>query len=105
MKAVLPPTSPLLLLPTTRVYFLWWHDVTVADLRRLLGSDDLDERAYWMGAMLREANSRDVWLFVTPDEIRALWPRLTRNLGRSRERWAYVLGMDPTWPPPEARVH
>jgi hypothetical protein len=57
-----------------------------------------------MGAILREANTRDVWVFVRPDEIRALWPRLLRHLGRARERWAWLLGLDPTWPPPEARL-
>jgi hypothetical protein len=41
-------------------------------------------RAYWMGALLREANTRDVWLFVTPDAIRASWDRVHRHLGRTR---------------------
>ena len=44
-----------------------------------------------MAALLREANSRDVWLFVTADEVRALWPRLIRYLGRSRRMWAWFL--------------
>lgn len=44
-----------------------------------------------MGALLREANSRDVWLFVTPDDIREAWPYLLRHLGRSRAMWAYLL--------------
>lgn len=39
-----------------------------------------------MGALLREANTRDVWLFVTSDEIRELWPRLIRYLGKSPGR-------------------
>lgn len=47
-----------------------------------------------MGALLREANTRDVWLFVSPDEIRALWPELRRHLGRSRDMWAYLLGLE-----------
>jgi hypothetical protein len=33
-------------------------------------------RAYWTGALLREANTRDVWLFVTPAALREEWPRL-----------------------------
>ena len=98
----LPPTDPDLEKPDTRPYFLWWTDASVADLRRHLGSTDEGERAYWMGALLREANSRDVWLFVQPDVIRAHWPKLLRHLGRARERWAWLLGLDPTWPPPEA---
>jgi len=96
---LLPPTSQELLQPAARPYFLWWTEVTVLDLRTLLCSADRSERAYWMGALLREANSRDVWLFVTRDEIRDLWPELLRHLGKSRDVWAYVLGLDGTWPP------
>jgi hypothetical protein len=99
----LPPTSNDLLLPSTRPYFLWWADATVGDLRAHLTSSNAAERAYWMAALLREANTRDVWLYVTPDEVRAEWPRLLRHLGRSRDLWAYLLGIQaPTWPPAEA---
>jgi hypothetical protein len=79
---VLPPTSSDLLRDETRPYFLWWTDVTVGRFRDLLRSSDPQERAYWLGALLREANSRDVWLFVTPDDIRRDWPHLIRHLGR-----------------------
>ena len=99
----LPPTSSNLKEADTRPYFLWWADVTVGDLRRFLRSDDLKERAYWMGALLREANTRDVWWFVTAEEIRELWPHILRHLGRARERWAWLLGLPkPKWPPAEA---
>lgn len=102
LRSVLPPTDPALDDPRTRPYFLWWTDATVADLRRHLGSADRSERAYWMGALLREANSRDVWLFVTPDQIREDWPALLRHLGRRRDLWAFLLDLDPTWPPADA---
>lgn len=100
----LGPTSDTLLLPMARPYFLWWTDLTVADFRAALSVEDPEERAYWLGALLREANTRDVWPFTTPAEIRALWPRLQRHLGRSREMWAFLLELpDRGWPPPEAR--
>ena len=67
-----------------RPYFLWWTTATVTDLREALRDSDPDVRAYWMGALLREANTRDVWLFVTPATIRTAWDRLQRHLGRSR---------------------
>ena len=95
----LPPTQSQLHEPDTRPYFLWWTDVTVATFRALLRSPDPAEGAYWLGALLREANTRDVWLFTTPSEIRRAWPRLLRHLGRSRSMWGYLLGLDATWPP------
>lgn len=97
----LPPTSPDLLLDATRPYFLWWLDATVGDLRAGLADPDASRRAYWLGALLREANTRDVWLYVTADEIRRAWPEVVRHLGRTREQWAFLLGLPrPTWPPP-----
>jgi hypothetical protein len=95
----LSPTMPELQDPAHRPYFLWWTDATVADLRNHLAAEDAAERAYWLGALLREANSRDVWLFTTADQIRAEWPRLLRHLGRSREMWAWLLDLDGRWPP------
>jgi len=80
----LPPTSPDLLRDDTRLYFTWWDDVTVGGLKARLASPDADQRAYWLGALLREANSRDVWLFVRPGEVRAAWPLVARFVGRHR---------------------
>ena len=93
---VLPPTSDDLARDDARPYFLWWTECTVADLRAHLASADLEEAGYWLGALLREANTRDVWLFTTPDAVRAQWPQVLRHLGRARERWAWLLGLDAT---------
>jgi hypothetical protein len=102
MLAALPPTSERLTDAAHRPYFLWWTDATVGDLRAHLADPDPGVQAYWMGALLREANTRDVWLFVTPDMIRASWDRLQRHLGRSRSMWAFLLQLpDRPWPPRE----
>lgn len=99
----LPPTTPALRDDGARPYFLWWTDCTVADFKRHLSASLPSERAYWMGALLRESNTRDVWLFTTPDDVRALWPLLVRHLGRSRDRWAWLLDVEPVrWPPSQA---
>jgi len=96
----LPPTSASLLDDAARPYFLWWTNATVGELKAHLASSDPEERAYWMGALLREANTRDVWLFVNRAEILALWPLLIRYLGRSRQMWAWLLQLPaPEWPP------
>jgi hypothetical protein len=96
----LPPTTASLFDESARPYFLWWTNTTVGQFKEYLASTDREERAYWMGALLREANSRDVWLFVKSDEIRELWPSLIRYLGRSRDMWAWLLKLPPPeWPP------
>ena len=101
----LPPTSKSLLNDGTRPYFLWWTDVTVGGLKQRLASDDLEIKVYWMGALLREANTRDVWLFVTTDDIRELWSQLIPYLGRAREMWSWLLELPAAvWPPAEARA-
>jgi hypothetical protein len=95
----LPPTS-VLDDPTVRPYFLWWTDTSLEEFRALVRDPDPHERAYWLASLLREANTRDVWLFTTPAQIRESWPYLIRFLGRSRAMWAYLLDLqDPGWPP------
>lgn len=91
---MLPPTSANLREPGTRPYFLWWLDCTVEQFIEHLQSPDPKERAYYLGALLREANSRDVWVFTTPEEVRRCWPTLVRHLGRSRARWAWLLDIE-----------
>jgi hypothetical protein len=104
MSARLPPTTELLREDSHRPYFLWWTTATVGDLRAHLNDPDPEVRAYWMGA-LREANTRDVWLFVTPEMIRGTWTRLQRHLGRSRAMWTYLLDLPiTTWPPRRATI-
>lgn len=39
---------------------------------------------------MRQAKPDDVFLFVRPREIRDLWPRLDRYLGRTREFWTWL---------------
>ena len=97
--SLLPPTSENLRVGSTRPYFLWWTDMTVACLHEALRDPVPEQRAYWMGALLREANSRDIWLFVRPAEVRELWPLLERHLGRTRDRWRWLLGMEAQRPP------
>jgi hypothetical protein len=100
---LLPPTSKELLRGDARPYFIWWLSCTVDELKAHLRDPDRDKRAYWLGAVLREANTRDVWLFATPAEVRRMWPRLIPHLGEARARWAWLLDLpEPVWPPTEA---
>jgi hypothetical protein len=87
---------------TSRPYFLWWTDLSEASFLQRLDDPDLAVRAYWLGALLREANTRDVWRYTTPATIRAMWPQVVRHLGRTRAMWAWLLDIDSgsqAWPP------
>jgi hypothetical protein len=95
----LPPTSAQLFDPATRPYFLWWLECTVGQFRDHLVDPDPATRGYWLGALLREANSRDVWVFTDVDTLRREWPFVLPHLGRSRAMWAWLLDMDGEWPP------
>jgi hypothetical protein len=74
-------------------YFLWWDDVRISEeeLRAKLRSPDPVERGTWAGRLLREATLRDVWRFVSVEELLADWSYIERNLGRRRGFWKYLL--------------
>lgn len=93
--AGLPPTSSHLANDDEKPYFLWWCELTCGEFRRKLREGTLEERAYFLGALLREANTRDVWLFTSAAEIRQMWPHLYRHLGRSKGLWRYLLQLEP----------
>jgi hypothetical protein len=88
---VLPPTSPRLLEDDAIPYFLWDLGLSVAELKRGLASPSSPERDELIVRLLREANSRDVWLFVDWNAIEEAWPRVQHRLGRSRPVWELVL--------------
>ena len=93
--AGLPPTSADVADDTRRPYFLWWVDVTGGQFRQRLAQGTREERAYWLGALMREANTRDVWLFTSVREITELWPFVYRHLGKSNEMWSFLLQLAP----------
>lgn len=77
--------------PDARPYFLWSEDVTYGQLRQKLEAPDLDERALWMGRVMREARYQDVWKLLRLEDVLALLPRIDRHLGRSREFWRWLI--------------
>ena len=77
-----------------RPYFLWDCDLTLDEFRAGLADSDPEVRAYLVGKLMRQAKPDDVFLFVGPRDIRALWPSLARYLGRSRAFWTWLFD---TW--------
>lgn len=91
----LNPTPPDKLVDKQgRPYFLWDMDMTLDEFRAALQDDDPDVRGYLVGKLMRQAKPDDVFTFVSVAEIRELWPRIGRHLGRTREFWVWLLD---TW--------
>lgn len=73
-----------------RPSFLWDNDLTLAELRERLASEDLDVAAYWLGTTMRQAKPDDALMLASPERMRALWPRVERYLGKERAFWAWL---------------
>jgi hypothetical protein len=65
--------------------------MTLDEFRTAIVDSDPEVRAYLVGKIMRQAKPDDVFSFVTVAEIRQLWPRLERYLGRSRRFWTWLL--------------
>lgn len=74
-----------------RPYFLWDERTTVGEFRRALADAQDDEKARLLGKLLREARDEDVWAFTTVSEVRRLFAKIDRYLGRRRAFWRYLL--------------
>ena len=83
----LPPTTARLFEPSVVPYFLWDLGMTVAELRSVLAGGVSRSRDELVARILREANTRDVWLFLDWATIEEAWSRIERRLGRARGVW------------------
>ena len=70
-----------------RPYFLWDVDMTLEQFLQGLSDPDPEVRAYLAGKLMRQSRVADVGRFISVDDARAMWPRISRYLGRTREAW------------------
>lgn len=77
--------------PELRPYFLWDENLSIEELQRRLRGPDERERLRLLTKLLREARDIDVWRFVTPAEVAAALPRVSRWLGRRRGFWEFLI--------------
>lgn len=77
----------------SRIRACWRRRIrsTRAEFERRLREENHEGRAYLVGKLMRQAKPDDVFTVVTVDEIVALWPLLTRYLGRQRPFWTWLL--------------
>lgn len=74
-----------------RPYFLWDCELSLPEFLGRLASEDIEDRTYWLGKLMRQAKPDDVFTFVRPERIAAEWPQLQRHLGRTRPFWDWLL--------------
>jgi hypothetical protein len=75
------------------LYFFPENEVTEAELREVLASDDSARRAWAISHMLRYAQWDDIWTFVDRDEVREIFSELDlpENLAQA---WARMLKIE-----------
>ncbi len=75
------------------LYFFPDRQVTRQQLKRILEGDSEEERAWAISHMLRYAQWDDIWLYVSRDEVRRVFPSLDlpENL---RQAWARMLKIE-----------
>jgi hypothetical protein len=77
--------------PEAIPYFLWDEPMTVRELRERLATASHPEQIRLLAKILREARDTEVWRFTTLKEVVRLWPELSRQLGRRRPFWEFLL--------------
>jgi hypothetical protein len=92
-RLLLFPTPPDRLVDERdRPYFLWdVEDVDLAGFRARIHTGEDHIRAYWIAKLMRQAKPDDVFSFVSPREVGALWGGIERHLGQSRPFWVWLL--------------
>ena len=74
-----------------RPYFLWDEPLTAGELRRIVKDPSHPERLRYVERILREARVDDVWAFLTPQDVAAVWPGSRGHLGRREPVWELLL--------------
>lgn len=90
--AILNPTPMDRLLDAAgRPYFLWDVEMTLPEFEARLGAEPIEDRAYWLGKLMRQAKPDDVFTFVSPERIAAEWLHVQPHLGRTLPFWLWLL--------------
>lgn len=57
-------------------YFLWDYDLSEKDVKRILREGDDFEKRWLIARILESAHFRDVWKYLSLNEVREIFPRL-----------------------------
>ena len=75
------------------LYFFPDKEVTPGELEAILGAGSEEEKAWVISHLLRYAVWDDIWLYVSREEVRAIFPALDlpENL---RQAWGRILKIE-----------
>jgi hypothetical protein len=75
------------------LYFFPDQEVTAGELRRILREGNAETRAWAISHLLRYAQWDDIWIYVSRDEVREIFPALDlpENL---RTAWGRILKIE-----------
>lgn len=79
--------------PSSSLYFFPEREVTDGELRRILREGDEETRAWAISHLLRYAQWDDIWIYVSREEVREIFPLLDlpENL---RNAWGRMLKVE-----------
>lgn len=78
---------------TQQLYFFPDQTVTEEEARRLLRQGSAAERAWVVSHLLRYAQWDDIWLYVSREEVREIFPTLDLPVSL-RQAWARMLKVE-----------
>jgi len=76
--------------PHTRPWFLWDEDLSVGELRAILGEESHPRWVELAAKTMREARDDQVWLFLSVESVAARYVEIRPRLGRRRGFWDYL---------------
>ena len=74
----------------TRPHFLWDYDLTVEQVKTLLKTQSIKQKAWIIARILEHARFQEVFEYITQEEIREALPHLRMNL-RRKKNWELAL--------------
>ena len=74
-----------------RPYFLWDYDVDEDEFRRIIREGTDVQKAWATSRLINHAKWSDIWKYVTPTQVEALFPKLSFWPKQTREVWEYAL--------------
>ena len=75
------------------LYFFPDREITRSELEAILAEGSEEERAWAISHMLRYAQWDDIWLYVSRDEVREIFPSLELP-DTLRQAWARMLKIE-----------